>query len=73
MGTIIVIFAAPRRIGFHPSRVMFVAHLPAKDSGPKSKRARVENRLSMSFFEKDKVETIQPYDGVFVVTLRIGA
>ena len=32
----------------------------------------MENRPAMSFFEKDKVGTIQPYDDALVVTLRIG-
>ena len=37
-----------------------------------SKRARVEVRLALSFSDKDKVGTIQPYDDTLVVTLKIG-
>ena len=72
MGTINVIFTAPGRTGSHPSRVMSVAWPPAEDSKPESKRARVENRPAMSFFEEDKVGTIQPHDDALVVTLKIG-
>ena len=72
MGTINVIFAAPGRTGSHPSRVMFVARPPTKDSRPEPKRARVENRPTMSFSEEDKVGTIQPYDDALVITLKIG-
>ena len=42
LGTINVIFAAPRRTGSQPSRVMSVARPPAKDSNLELKRARVE-------------------------------
>ena len=72
MGIINVIFAALGRTGSHPSKVMFVARLLAKDSKLKSKRARMENQLAMSFSEKDKVGTIQPHDDALVVTLKIG-
>ena len=50
---------------------MFVAQPPVEDSRPEPKRARVENRPLMSFFEEDKVGTIQPHDDALVVTLRI--
>ena len=70
-GTINVIFTAPGRTGSHPSREMFVAQPPVEDSRPEPKRARVENRPLMSFFEEDKVGTIQPHDDALVVTLRI--
>ena len=72
MGTINVIFAALERIGSHPSKVMSVTRLPAEDLRLKPKRARVENRPTMSFSEEDKVGTIQPHDDVMVFTLRIG-
>ena len=72
MGIINVIFAAPRRTVSQPSRVMSVAWLPAKDSKPESKKARVESRPAMSFFEENKVGIIQPHDDALVVTLRIG-
>ena len=42
LGTINVIFAAPRRIGSCPSKVMSVTQLSAKDTNSKSKRARVD-------------------------------
>ena len=71
LGTINVIFAAPRRTGFHHSMVMSVARLPAEDSNSKPKRARVEIRLGLSFSDKDKIETIQPQDDTIVVTLRL--
>ena len=72
LGTINVIFATPGRTGSHPSRVMFVARLPAEDSKSKLKRARVENQLAMCFSEEDKLGTIQPHDDTLVVTFRIG-
>ena len=73
MGIINVIFVAPRRTVSQPSRVMSVAWLPAKDSKPESKKARVESWPAMSFSEEDKVGTIQPHDDTLVVTLRIGS
>ena len=51
---------------------MFVARPPAEDSNPKSKRARVEVRLALSFSNENKVGTIQPHDDALVVTLKIG-
>ena len=42
LGIINVIFVTSGRIGFRPSRVMFVARPPAEDSGHKPKRARME-------------------------------
>ena len=72
LGTINVIFAAPRRTGSHPSMVMFVARPLAKDSNPKSKRARMEIRPALSISDEDKVGTIQPHNDALVVTLRIG-
>ena len=71
LGTINVIFAALRRIGSHPSRVISVAKSPAEDSNSKPKRARIEIRPSMSFSNEDKIGTIQSYDDALVVTLRI--
>ena len=49
-----------------------IARLPTEDSKPKLERARVENRPAMSFFEEDKVGTIQLHDDTLVVTLKIG-
>ena len=52
--------------------MMSVARLPAKDSKPKPKGIRVENRPTMSFSKEDKVGTIQPHNDALVVTLKIG-
>ena len=71
LGTINVIFAAPRRTGSYHFRVMSVARPPAEDSNPKPKRARIEIRPALSFSNEDKVRTIQPHDDALVVTLRI--
>ena len=72
IGTINVIFTAPRRTGSCPSRVMSVARLPADDSSPKPKRPKVYPHPVLSFSEEDKIETIQPHDDVLVITLWIG-
>ena len=71
LSTINVIFAALGSTNSHPSRVISIARLPAKDSKPELKRARVENQLAMSFSEEDKIGTIQPHDDALVVTLKI--
>ena len=71
MCKIIVIFAASGRIGSHPSRVMYVARPLAEDSNPERKRARMENRPALSFWDEDKVGIIQLHDDALVVTLRI--
>ena len=42
LGKIIVILAALGRTSSHPSRVMFVARPPIKDSNPELKRAKME-------------------------------
>ena len=63
--------AAPRRIGSYPSRVMSVTCPPVEDSNHKSKKARMEIRPTLSFSDKDKVGTIQPYDDALVVTRKI--
>ena len=73
LGTINVIFNAPRRTGSYPSRVMFVARLPIENSNSEPKKARVEIRLTLSFLDEDKIGTIQPHDDVLVVTFRIGS
>ena len=52
IGTINIIFAAPRRIGSQPSRVLFVAQPLAEDVNPMLKRARVEVQLVLSFLEE---------------------
>ena len=58
LGTINVIFAAPRRIGFCPSKVMFVARLPAEDADLEPKRARIEIQPVLGFLDQDKIGTI---------------
>ena len=72
LGTINVIFAAPGRTGFYPSKVMSVARLPAKDSNSEPKRATIEIQPVLGFSNEDKIRTIQPYDEILVVTLKIG-
>ena len=72
MGTINVIFAAPRRTASSPSKVMSVARLPAKDSSAGLKRAKMDMQPILGFSDEDKVRTIQLYDDALVVTLRIG-
>ena len=72
LDTINVIFATPRRIGSHPSRVMFVTRLPVEDPDFDLKNARVEIRPALSFLDDDKIRTIQPHDAALVVTLKIG-
>ena len=54
-----------------PSRVMFVAWLPADDFSPKPKRPKPYPHPVLSFSEEDKIETIQPHDDALVITLRI--
>ncbi|XP_065635618.1 uncharacterized protein LOC136070117 [Quercus suber] len=49
LGTINVIFAAPGRTGFWPSKVMSVARLTAGDLGRDSKRARSVIQLVLGF------------------------
>ena len=51
---------------------MFVAWLPADDSGPESKRPKLYPHPVLSFSEEDKIGTIQPHDNALVITLRIG-
>ena len=58
LGTINVIFAAPRRTSSHPSRVMSVAWLYVEDFNFEPKRARVEIQLTLSFPNKNKIGTI---------------
>ena len=72
LGTINVIFTTPGRTDSHPSRVIFVAQPPAKDSSHEPKKARMEIRPMLSFLDEDKVRTMQPHDDALVVTFRIG-
>ena len=72
LGTINVIFAAPRRTGSCPSRVMSVARLSSNDGVSEPKRAKVLIQPTLGFSDEDKAGTIQPHDDALVVTLRIG-
>ena len=72
LGTINVIFAAPRRTGSCPSRVLSVCQPLAEGNCQALKRARVDVPLILGFSDDDKIGTIQPHDNALVVTLRIG-
>ena len=72
LGTINVIFAAPRRIGSCPSRVLSMFRPLAEKHCRELKRARMDIPLILGFLDEDKVGTIQPHDDDLVVTLRIG-
>ena len=67
-----VIFAAPRRTGSYPFRVMSVARLSADEDGSKPNRARILTQPTLGFLDEDKTGTIQPHDDALVVMLRIG-
>ena len=51
---------------------MFVAWLLANDFVPELKRPKVYPCPVLSFFEEDKIGTIQPHDDALVITLWIG-
>ena len=72
LGTINVIIATPGRTGSRPPRVLSIAQPFIEDLPPDSKRNRVEVRPALSFFNEDKVGTLQPHDDALVVTLKIG-
>ena len=72
LGIISVIFAALGRTKSFPSRVMSIERPFAEDLTLHLKRSRVEVRSALSFFEEDKIGTVQPHDDALVVTLRIG-
>ena len=71
LGIINAIFAAPGRTASHPSKVMLVAQLPAKNPNFEPKRARLEIQPALGFSDEDKIGTIQPHDDALVITLRI--
>lgn len=48
-----------------------MARLSAEDTNPESKRVRIDIQPALSFLDEDKIGTIQPYNNVLVVTLRI--
>ena len=50
---------------------MSVTRPPADGLSPDLKRSKVEVQPALSFFEEDKVGTLQSYDDAIVVTLRI--
>ena len=58
LGTINVIFVAPRRTRSYSSRVMSVTRLPAKNFSSKPKRAIIDIQSVLSFSDKDKIGTI---------------
>ena len=72
LGTINVIFVAPRKTGSSPSRVMSMAWLPVEDSILELKRAKMDIQPVLGFSDEDKIGTIQPHDDALVVILRIG-
>ncbi|XP_075640508.1 uncharacterized protein LOC142612282 [Castanea sativa] len=51
---------------------MSIAWPLVEDSSLEPKRSKLEVRPVLSFFDEDKVETVQPHDDALVVTLRIG-
>ena len=50
---------------------MSVTRLSAEDSNSEPKKAKMSIQLALSFFDEDKVKTIQPHDDALVITLRI--
>ncbi|XP_030964324.1 uncharacterized protein LOC115985524 [Quercus lobata] len=71
-GTISVIVVVPGRTGMRLARVLLMAQLPAKESQPGLKRARMSFCPILSFSEEDKIGTIQPHDDALLITLQIG-
>ena len=51
--------------------MLSVAQLPAKESQPKSKKARMNFYPTLSFPEEDKIGTTQPHNDALLITLRI--
>ena len=72
LGTINVIFATLGRTGSCPSRIMSVSCCSGEDSGPVSKKVKMNVPLVLSFSNVDKLGTIELHDDALVVTLRIG-
>ena len=60
IGMINFILTALGRTGSYPSNVMFVARLPAEESDPKSKRARMDVYPTLSFRRKIRLEPYNP-------------
>ena len=72
LGIINVIFAALRRTGSCPSRVMSISCCPDEGSSSMPKRVKMGIPLVLGFSDEDKLGTVQPHDDALVVTLRIG-
>ena len=53
LGTINIIFAAPRRTGSYPSRVMSVTCLSSEDTSHEPKRARLDRQLVIGFSDEE--------------------
>ena len=49
-----------------------MAQLPAEEPQPEPKIAKMNFHPTLSFSEKDKIGTTQPYDDALLITLRIG-
>ena len=64
--------AAPRIMGIYPPRVLSVAQLPAEESQPELKKAKMNSYPTLSFSKEDKIGTTQPHDDALLITLRIG-
>ncbi|XP_075633602.1 uncharacterized protein LOC142606086 [Castanea sativa] len=72
LGTINVVLAILGKVGFHHSRVLFVAQPLEGEYYPEPKRSRMEGQTMLSFSDDDKAGTLQPHDDALVVTLKIG-
>ena len=71
LGTINIIFAAPRRTGSCPSRIMSVSCCSGEDSSSMPKRVKINVPLVLSFSDADKLGTIQPHDDALVVMFEL--
>ena len=71
LGTINVIFAAPRRTGSCLFRIMSVSCCSDEGSSSMPKKVKMNVSLVLGFSDEDKLGTIQPHDDALVVTLRI--
>ena len=60
LGMINVIFAALGRTGSSPSKVMFVAWLPAEDSSSGLKKAKMDIQPILGFSNENKIEPSNP-------------
>ena len=73
LGTINVIFAAPRREVGTSSGVMAISpQLTAKEEHKKSKWSKSKDEPILGFSKANKVGTFQPHDNALGVTLQIG-